>query len=161
MSSFHGSDGLTERIIWCLIRVHQTLGPGFLENVYRRALVIELGRQGLSCEVEKEVVVLYDGEEVGHHRIDVLVENEVLLELKAVESLARVHYAQLRSYMSASNIERGLLVNFSAEHADFRRVEARATAPPSPHHPRPGRSLIRRVRRRAGEDEPSGTIGRH
>jgi GxxExxY protein len=67
-------DMLTARIIWCIIQVHQTLGAGFLEGVYRRALVIELRKQGLVTEVEREIGVYYDGHEVGRHRLDLLVE---------------------------------------------------------------------------------------
>jgi len=117
-------DKLTEHIIQCVIQVHQTLGPGFLESVYRRAMLIELRKQGLATEVEKEVVVLYDGHEVGRHRLDLLVEGQVILELKTVEGLSKAHYAQVRSYLKATGLEIALLVNFAGERADFRRVEA-------------------------------------
>lgn len=117
-------DSLTERIIQCIIRVHQTLGPGFLENVYRRALLLELLKQGLATEMEKEVTVYYGGQEVGRHRLDLLVERQVILELKTVERLINVHYAQVRSYLKATDLAVALLVNFAEERADFRRVEA-------------------------------------
>ncbi len=125
LTSAYEFDVLTDRIIWCIIRVHQVLGPGFLESVYRRALVIELQKQGLATEVEHEVDVYYDGHEVGCHKLDLLVEKQVILELKTVECLNKAHYAQVRSYLRASGVRLALLVNFSGERADFRRLENR------------------------------------
>jgi len=117
------ADKLTERVIHCIIDVHQTLGPGFLESVYRRALLIELRKQNLATEVEKEIVVSYDGQEVGRHRLDILVEKQVILELKTVETLSKAHYAQVRSYLKATSLGVALLINFADNHADFRRIE--------------------------------------
>lgn len=116
------SDELTHRIIACVIRVHQTLGPGFLERVYRRAMAIELRKQGLGIEAEKVVHVHYDGEVVGRYRIDLIVENRVIVELKTVERLNKAHYAQVRAYLKASERNVGLLVNFASATADFRRI---------------------------------------
>ncbi|MGH7465935.1 MAG: GxxExxY protein [Longimicrobiales bacterium] len=116
-------DTLTGRVIRCIIHVHQTLGPGFLESVYRRALLIELRKQHLATEAEKEVVVYYDGQQVGRHRLDLLVEGQVILELKTVEALSKAHYAQVRSYLRATQLDLALLVNFADDRADFRRVE--------------------------------------
>ncbi|MFH1564200.1 MAG: GxxExxY protein [Nitrospirota bacterium] len=116
-------DSLTERIIQCIIKVHQTLGPGFLENIYSRAMVIELTKQELRVEIEKEIVIYYEGEEVGRHRLDVFVENKVIVELKTVEELSKAHYAQVRSYLKATSVKVAILVNFAKEKADFRRVE--------------------------------------
>ncbi|MGH7555867.1 MAG: GxxExxY protein [Longimicrobiales bacterium] len=118
-------DKLTERIIDCIIRVHRTLGPGFLEKVYRRALLFELREQGLTTETEKQFTVYYGGKAVGQHRLDLLVEGRVILELKTVECLSKAHYAQVRSYLKASGLPLALLVNFSEELANFRRIEAR------------------------------------
>ncbi|MEM9353227.1 MAG: GxxExxY protein [Planctomycetota bacterium] len=120
------TDQITERIIQAVIRVHRTLGPGFLERVYHNALVIELTKQGLIVESEKEITVYYEAEPVGAHRLDLLVEEAVIVELKTVEKLAGVHYSQLRSYLRAAQLDIGLLVNLAAEKADYRRVEARA-----------------------------------
>jgi GxxExxY protein len=114
---------LTERIIQCIIRVHQILGPGFLEKIYQRALVIELGKQGLLTEVEKSVPVCYSGYEVGRHQLDLLVQGQVIVELKNVEALSKAHYAQVRSYLKATNLNVALLVNFSNQRADFRRIK--------------------------------------
>ncbi len=120
-------DELTEKIIQGIIRVHRTLGAGFLESVYRNAVVIELRRIGLAVDVEKEVLVFYEGQLVGTHRLDILVDDRVIVELKTVEELSRAHYAQARSYLKATGLSVALLVNLSKEKADYRRIEA------SPH----------------------------
>ena len=124
-------DKLTQTIIACIVKVHKVLGPGFLESVYRRALVIELRRSGLAVEVEKEVVIFYEGEEVGRHRLDLIVERRVILELKTVEDLSQAHYAQVRSYLKATGLAVALLVNFSKERSDFRRIEPVLSSSPS------------------------------
>ena len=116
-------DKLTELIIQSIIRVHQILGPGFLESIYRKALMIELMKQELNVETEKEAVVYYEAEEVGRHRLDIVVEDRVIIELKTVEELSKAHYAQVRSYLKATGLKIGLLVNFAKEKADFRRIE--------------------------------------
>ena len=116
-------DSLTHRIIWCVIRVHQTLGAGFLESIYRRALVVELRQHNLSVDVERQVHVYYTGEEVGKHRLDLVVEEQLILELKTVECLDKAHYAQVRSYLKATGLQRALLINFSTAKADIRRIE--------------------------------------
>jgi GxxExxY protein len=122
-----------------LHQVHRALGPGFLESVYRRALVVELECAHLSVEVEKEVVIVYKGREVGRHRLDLIVENSVIVELKTVEELSRAHYAQVRSYLKATGLCIALLVNFSKEKSDFRRIDAQdqslSTFPTSPPPP--------------------------
>jgi GxxExxY protein len=79
------SDVLTDRIILCIIRVQQTLGAGFLEGVYRCALLIELREQGLNADAERRIEIFYHGQKVGRHRLDILVEGQVILELKTVE----------------------------------------------------------------------------
>ena len=116
-------DPLTETIIRCVVEVHRALGPGFLESIYRNSLLIELRREGLAVETEKEVAVRYRGEEVGCHRLDFLVEGRVVVELKTGEDLSTAHYAQVRSYIKATGLRVGLLVNFSKARSDFRRVE--------------------------------------
>ncbi|MEM8865253.1 MAG: GxxExxY protein [Planctomycetota bacterium] len=123
------SNGLaiTDQIIQGIIKVHQTLGPGFLERVYHNALLLELENRGLHVETEYEVVVYYEGRTVGSHRLDLVVEQQIIVELKCVESLSKAHYSQLRSYLKATGMKTGLLVNFEADKADFRRVENRAT----------------------------------
>lgn len=116
------TDDITRAVIGCAIRVHGALGSGFLERIYRRALVVELSASGLWFEREREVRVLYRGIEVGLHRLDLVVEKQVVVELKTVSALASVHYAQVRSYLRAMRLETGLLINFTGSKADFRRV---------------------------------------
>jgi GxxExxY protein len=101
--------------------------------------VIELESAHLSVEVEKEVPIFYKGREVGRHKLDLLVESTVIVELKAVEDLSRAHYAQVRSYLKATGLSTALLVNFSKEKSDFRRIDApdkslssSPTSPPLP-----------------------------
>ncbi|MDA1090687.1 MAG: GxxExxY protein [Proteobacteria bacterium] len=117
------TDTLTGTIIDATIQVRQTLGPGFLEGVYHRALLIELKKHDLDVESEKEVEVLYEDELVGRHRLDVVVNGEVIVELKTVEALSKAHYAQVRSYVRATGLKVALLVNVAMEKADFRRIE--------------------------------------
>ena len=114
---------LTDRIIKACINVHTQLGPGFLESIYHKALEIELKKQGLEFETEEEYKILYDGIEVGTHRLDLLVEDAVIVELKTVEEMHNKYYAQLRSYLKATNKPVGLLVNFADFKVDVRRVE--------------------------------------
>ena len=120
----NAADELTARILYCVIRVHQILGPGFLENIYRRALVIEFRKCELDVKIEKEITIYYEGQEVGIHRLDLIVENKVILELKTVECLSKAHYAQLRAYLKATGLKTGLLINFSSDKADIRRLNA-------------------------------------
>ena len=115
---------LTEKIINACINVHKELGPGFLENIYHNALKIEFERQKLAFESEKEIEVKYLDMEVGIHRIDLLVEDEIVVELKTVEDLNKKYYAQVRSYLKAMKKEIGLLVNFADFTIDVRRVES-------------------------------------
>ncbi len=114
---------LTDRIIKACINVHIQLGPGFLESIYHKALEVELNKQGLEFQTEKEYKISYDGIEVGTRRLDLLVEDAVIVELKTVEEMHKKYYAQLRSYLKATNKEVGLLVNFADFKVDIRRVE--------------------------------------
>lgn len=107
-------NSITERIIGAAIEVHRELGPGLLESAYEAALAHELTLQGLQIELQKELPVRYKGLliETGF-RIDVLVEGQVVLELKAVESVLPIHEAQLLTYLKLSNCRVGLLINFN------------------------------------------------
>jgi len=114
---------LVPRVIGCMIQVHKQLGPGFLENVYHRAVEVELRRQAIPFETEKEIPIYYLGENVGTHRLDLFVAGELVVELKTVEQVSAVHYAQVRSYLKAVGKSIGLLVNFASSPLDCRRVE--------------------------------------
>ena len=116
-------DDLIHRVIGGLIGVHKELGPGFLENVYHRAVEIEFRQQGIALETEKEISPQYRGERVGAHRLDLTIEGQLVVELKTVEKLGKKHYAQVRSYLKAADKPVGLLVNFSDFKLDARRVE--------------------------------------
>lgn len=118
----YSSDRITERIIECVIKVHQCLGPGFIERVYHNALVVELNASGLQTASERDIVIYYNDVVVGTHRLDLVIEDSVIVELKAVEELSKHHYAQVRSYLRASKLKTALLVNFAKERADFRRI---------------------------------------
>jgi GxxExxY protein len=112
---------LTEKIIGCAMAVHRTLGPGFLESVYQKALAHELRKAGLNVECEKAITVMYDGVAVGDFFADMLVDSSVLIETKAVQSLANAHEVQLVNYLTATGIEIGLLLNFGASRLEFKR----------------------------------------
>ena len=116
------TDRLTGIIIESVIAVHRTLGSGFLESAYRNALEIELLDRSIKVEREKEIDLYYKNKPVGRHRLDLVVEEAVVLELKAVEALNKNHYAQIRAYLLASGISTGLLINFAGHKADYRRV---------------------------------------
>lgn len=113
---------LTEQIIGAAIEVHRRLGPGFLESIYENALVIELRKRGISVEKQVEVPVFYDGLEVGLHRLDLLVGGIIIVELKAIKAIEDVHFAVVRSYLSALRLEHGLLFNFARPVLDGKRV---------------------------------------
>lgn len=103
---------LTERIIGCAICVHRALGPGYLEAIYENAMGYELRKQRLSFERQRSIKIVYDGFEVGKHRIDLLVEGKVVVELKSVDMLVPKHLAQVISTLKAAHLQVGLLLNF-------------------------------------------------
>jgi GxxExxY protein len=118
-----GLDDLIYRVIGCMITVHKELGPGFLESMYHRALELELGHQRISFESEIEIELTYRSKPVGKHRLDLLVEDQLVVELKTVDELHKKHYAQVRSYLKATNRPVGLLANFSDFQLDPRRAQ--------------------------------------
>jgi GxxExxY protein len=116
-------ENLVPGVIGCMIEVHKELGPGFLESVHHRAVEVEMRYQGIPFETEKEVVLRYRGENIGVHRLDLFIAGELVVELKTVEKLSAIHYAQVRSYLKAVGKPLGLLVNFASAPVDCRRVE--------------------------------------
>ena len=112
---------LCGRVIGAAMTVHSTLGPGFLESVYQNALIWELRKAGLKSEAEKPISVHYDGQLVGAFTADMLVNDSVILELKAIQTLAKAHEVQLVNYLVATNIDEGLLVNFGAQRLQFKK----------------------------------------
>ena len=107
---------LSEIIIGCAIKVHRVLGPGLLESAYQECLCYELKKAGLSIEREKPMPIVYDDIKLDHgYRIDILVEDRVVVELKTVESFRDVHFAQVLTYMKLGNYKLGLLFNFNVK----------------------------------------------
>ena len=104
------------------MKVHNTLGNGFQEVIYQRCLAIELNRTGLSFEREKEQVIYYEGFDVGTRRADFVVENKVIIEIKATINLEDVHLAQAKNYLVAYDFEIGLLINFGATSLQYKKV---------------------------------------
>ena len=105
---------LVQSILDSAERIHQTLGPGFIEDIYCRAFLCELGEQGLRVEREKLIRIRYGSTIVGKHRLDLVVAGQFIVELKAVSSIIPVHLAQMRSYLQAAGYPLGLIINFGA-----------------------------------------------
>jgi GxxExxY protein len=113
---------ITKQIIKAYYNVYNKLGYGFLEKVYENSLLIELKKFGLTCEKQRPIEVYYDNENVGLYYADIIVENKVIIELKAVETIIEEHEIQLVNYLKATDIEVGLLLNFGKEVAYKRKV---------------------------------------
>ena len=112
----------TNRIIAAAIRVHKELGPGFLEVMYEEALTVELAAVGLLFEWQKLLPVFYHEHLVGEHRLDFLIEGKVILELKAISALEDIHFAIVRSYLKAANLDDALPLNFATARLTVKRV---------------------------------------
>ena len=115
-------EDITYKIIGCAMQVHNTLGNGFQEVIYQRCLAIELEKAGLSFAREVEQPIYYDDIEVGRRRADFIVENKVVLELKALINLEDVHLAQAKNYVVAYDFEVGLLINFGAKSLQYKKL---------------------------------------
>lgn len=113
---------ITKRIIAAAMKVHSTLGNGFQEVIYQRALEIEMTLNNLSFEREKEMPIHYRGQQIGTRRVDFFVEGTVMVELKALIRLEDVHLAQAMNYLEAYHMQIGLLINFGAKSLEFKRV---------------------------------------
>lgn len=113
---------LTSKIIGCAITVHKTLGNGFQEVIYQRALGIEMSISGIPFQREFEMPIFYRGQQIGTRRVDFLIEGTISLELKAITKLEDVHFAQAINYLEAYNLEIGLLINFGETSLNFKRL---------------------------------------
>ena len=113
---------LTSKIIGCAMTVHKTLGNGFQEVIYQRALEIEMNLAGIEFSREFEMPIFYRDEQIGIRRVDFLVEDSVSVELKALIKLEDVHLAQAINYLEAYNLEIGLLLNFGAKSLEYKRL---------------------------------------
>ena len=112
---------LTDRIIAAAIRVHRELGPGFLENIYEEALAVEFALSGIQFIRQKPIALFYKDHQIGEHRLDFLVEDRIIVELKAISALEDIHFAIGRSYLKATNLEDGLLLNFATAPLTIKR----------------------------------------
>ncbi len=113
---------LSHRIIEAAIHVHRELGPGFIESIYHRAMEVALGQAELSYETEKEVRIRFLGVDVGCHRLDLVVERQIIVELKAVKALEDIFFVKLKSYLKAAQLHVGLLINFNCPTLAIKRV---------------------------------------
>lgn len=113
---------ITHKIIGCAMKVHSTLGNGFQEVIYQRALAIEMEKQGLGFQREMEMTIFYEGIDIGTRRVDFFVEENIMVELKALIKLEDVHLAQAMNYCQAYKLPIGLLINFGAKSLEFKRV---------------------------------------
>ena len=112
---------LSGQVIGLAMKVHSTLGPGFLESVYQNALIWELRKSGFKSEAERPISVFYDGQTVGAFTADVLVNGLLIVELKASQSLAKAHEVQLVNYLVATGLDEGPLLNFGADRLEFKK----------------------------------------
>lgn len=113
---------LTSRIIASAIEVHKVLGPGFLESIYEMALTIELQRMGLKVDRQKALPISYRDTLIGEHRLDLFVDDKIIVELKAISALEDIHSATARSYLKAARLEHGLILNFATAPLTIKRV---------------------------------------
>jgi GxxExxY protein len=118
----HEFELLSGKIIEAALEVHKALGPGFLESIYQKALEVALTHRNISWDDQREVTIFFEGEQIGCHRLDLIVEEQIVVELKAVRALEDIHFAQLRSYLKATGLHVGLLLNFNAPTLVIKRV---------------------------------------
>jgi len=115
-------DNLTYSVIGCAMKVHNILGNGFQEVIYQRSLAIELGKAAINFAREVEQTIFYDGIIVGTRRADFIVENKIVVELKAVFTLEDAHLVQTKNYLTAYGFEKGLLINFGSTSLQYKLV---------------------------------------
>lgn len=113
---------ITDKILKSAINVHKSLGPGFVEKIYQRALAVEFRNNKLNFEKEKEIKVIYKNVGLGFEKVDFIVERNVLVELKAVSEILDLHVAQVISYLKAGELEVGLILNFAKRRLEIKRV---------------------------------------
>jgi len=113
---------LSRKVIAAALAVHRELGPGFLESIYETALCLELSALGVRHERQKTIPIFYRGSVVGEHRLDLLVEEKLIVELKSTASLEKIHFSIVRSYLKATGLKDGLLLNFATMPLTIKRV---------------------------------------
>lgn len=118
----HVFEPLSGQILAAAVEVHAELGPGFLESIYENAMRVALRNRGMLHQAQKAIAIFFQGEEVGIHRLDLAVEDQIVVEIKAVKNLEDIHFAQLKSYLKATKMPLGLLLNFQAPTLVVKRV---------------------------------------
>ncbi|HEX5268937.1 MAG TPA: GxxExxY protein [Gemmataceae bacterium] len=118
----HEFEALSGQVLEAAVAVHRALGPGFLESVYQKAMEVALRHRRIGFEQQREIHVFFEDEDVGLHRLDLVVAAQIVVELKAVRALEDVHYAQVRSYLKATGLRIGLLLNFNATALVIKRI---------------------------------------
>ncbi len=118
----HRLNDISGEVIGCAFTVSNTLGAGFLEKVYQNAMMIELADAGLKAEKEKMMTIAYKGQVVGEYFADILVNQQVILEIKAVQTLNNIHQAQLLNYLKATKLPLGLIINFGTPKIQIKRM---------------------------------------
>jgi GxxExxY protein len=118
----HQFEMLSGRILEAAVAVHKALGPGFLEGVYQRAMEVALRHREIPFQNQKEIHIFFEGEDLGIHRLDLVVGDEIVVELKAVKALEDIHFAQVKSYLKATGLHVGLLLNFNSPTSLVKRV---------------------------------------
>ena len=115
-------DELSRKTIEAALAVHKALGPGFVEPIYQQAMQVSLSNRGIPYERQKQIRIHFEGIDVGLHRLDLVVGGELIAELKAVKAFEDIHFAQLRSYLKATGLRVGLLLNFNTSTLTIKRV---------------------------------------
>ena len=118
----HEFEELSSRILAAAVDVHKALGPGFLESIYQKAMEVALEHRGISFQRQYEVMVYFEKVPVGLQRLDLVVDSQIVVELKAIKAFEDIHFAQLRSYLKATGLHVGLLLNFNAPALAIKRV---------------------------------------
>jgi GxxExxY protein len=118
----HEFEPLANRILEAAVAVHKALGPGFLESVYQKAMEVALRHRKIDFARQKDIHIFFEEEEVGLHRLDLIVAGEIIVELKAVKCLEDIHFAQVKSYLKATGLHVGLLLNFNAPTLTIKRI---------------------------------------
>lgn len=127
---------ITQKIIGAAMKVHATLGTGFQEVIYQRAMAVQMQSENIEFRRECNMPIFYLEQQIGERRVDFLVENKICVELKALEKLQAVHFAQARNYLEAFNLEVGLLLNFGSISLEFKRLENPKYNPAIINHPK-------------------------
>ena len=118
----HEFEGLSSKVLEAAIAVHKALGPGFIESIYHQAMEVALTHRGIPFEKEKRVHVFFESVDLGVQKLDLVASNEIILELKAIKAFEDVHFAQVRSYLKATGLHVGLLLNFNAVTLAIKRI---------------------------------------